>query len=95
MDGVADKFVELLDLGKSREEQMRIYSTLRCYKSLNTADQEYIRDLCAAVGGAYYGMGLFKFLVTDITLLGAVTKYCVPEGRLRIMRREVYRRWEK
>ena len=91
---MADKFVEL-EMRKSREEQMRIYATLRCYKKLPQDLQDYIREICAEVGGLYYGKGLFRFLTTDITLQGAVVKYCVPEGRLRELRKEVYRRWEK
>lgn len=92
--GVADKFVEL-EISKSREEQMRIYATLRCYKTRSEREREYIRALCAEVGGLYYGKGLFRFLTTDITLHGAVQKYCVPEGRLRELRKEVYRRWQR
>ncbi len=91
---MADKFVEL-EIRKSREEQLRIYATLRCFKTLSAELQEYIRTLCAEVGGNYYGRGLFKFLTTDISLLGAVDKFCVPEGRLRELRKEVYRRWAK
>ena len=91
---MADKFVEL-EIRKSREEQMRIYATLRCYKNLPKDMQEYIRALCAEVGGLYYGKELFGFLTTDITLHGAVQKYCVPEGKLRELRKEVYRRWAK
>lgn len=91
---MADKFVEL-EIRKSREEQMRIYATLRCFKTLSPEMQEYIRALCAEVGGNYYGRGLFKFLTTDISLLGAVDKFCVPEGRMRELRKEVYRRWQR
>ena len=91
---MADKFVEL-EIRKSREEQMRIYATLRCYRTLPVDQQEYIRALCADIGGIYYGKGLFRFLTTDITLPGAALKCCVPEGKLREMRKEVYRRWQR
>ena len=92
--GMADKFVEL-EIRKNREEQMRIYATLRCFRTLPLEQQTYIRELCAEIGGLYYGKGLFRFLTTDITLHGAVQRYCVPEGRLRELRKEVYRRWQR
>ena len=90
--GVADKFVEL-EISKSREEQMRIYATLRCYKTRSEREREYIRALCAEVGGLLYGKALFRFLTEGITMQGAVVKFCVPEGKLRTMRKEVYKQW--
>lgn len=91
---MADKFVEL-EIKKARVEQLRIYATLRCYKTLPLDMREYIRALCADVGGLYYSKGLFHFLTTEITLTGASVKYCVPEGKLRELRKEVYRRWRR
>jgi len=91
---MADKFVKM-EIRKSREEQLRIYATLRCYKTLPEDEQNYIRAITADVGGIDYGKGLFRFLTTDITLQGAAVKFCIPEGKLRGMRQEVYKRWQR
>lgn len=90
---MADKFVRLGTVEKPEYEQMRIYATLRCYSMLSEREQRYIRELCREVGGEW-GAVLFRFLTGRESFTATVLREHIPEGKLRQMRGEVYRRWE-
>ena len=90
---MADKFVKLKSVARPEHEQMVIYGILRSYKRLPERERERIRELCGEIGGEWAAV-LLRFLTTGQTFSAAVQRSHVPEGKLRSMRGEVYRRWE-
>lgn len=91
---MADKFVTI-KCGRSREEQMLAYAELRRIRSAPPERKQEARALIADVGGREWGRALWEFLTTDVSYERIVQKYRIPEGKLKLMRREVYRRWQR
>lgn len=92
---MADRFSYIRSAGKNEVEQMAIYAMCRRFGDLDERTQGDIRALCADIADDdREGRALFRFLTTEMSFPEAVRRFLVPEGKMKTMRREFYRRWE-